>query len=98
MVASPKLSRWFYLSEQRNCRLAPQLPEDETPLVENTRGRPSKFTALQQQTIIELIKAHPRRPSIVKKEFAKAWPGLAVTAHNINSLKLKAIKAGNLKL
>jgi hypothetical protein len=110
MVASPKLSPWFYEYEQRNCRLTPHTvkpPQDEeapAPAPRRPPGfaagsRPHKvFTEPQRQTIIDLLRQHPRSPSTVQDKFAEVWPGLTVTRVTIHTIKHKAAEAGALKL
>lgn len=110
MGASPQLSPWFYEYERRNRRLPPRkddLPTarrgPEAPAPKRPRGfasgtAPKRLTEPQRQTIIDLIRQHPRRPSIVRKQFAQAWPGLTVSSVSINHIKRKAIEAGKLVL
>src|SRR5689334_20494363 len=104
MVASPKLSQWFYLYEQRNrpLRLEDLRHRPTAPAPPRRRGfapgNPQKrFTEPQRQTIIDLIKSHPRSPSTVAEEFAKAWPGLTVTKVTIHKLKREVVKLGALQ-
>ncbi|HEY1261752.1 MAG TPA: hypothetical protein VGF34_21085 [Stellaceae bacterium] len=112
MVASPKLSPWFYEYSARNRRLharEDQLPTvrrrqpERPPTTVKRRGAapgtaPPRLTERQRQTIIGLIRQHPRRPSIVKEQFAQAWPGLTVSSVSIHHIKRKAVAAGKLQL
>jgi hypothetical protein len=107
MSTSPKLSDWFYLFEQRNCRLAPRTvrPPEQAPAAPPAKprgvaaGSPRKvLTEPQRQTIIDLLQQHPRSPSTVREKFAEAWPGLTVTSVSIHTIKHKAIKTGKLQL
>jgi hypothetical protein len=62
-------------------------------------GKPRKrLNAEQHQTIIKLIETYPHRPSIVAKEFAKAWPGHTVSVPTVCIKEHNAIKAGKLQL
>ena len=64
-----------------------------------TGTRPQKrYTDAQRQTIIDLLKQHPRSPATVQEKFAEAWPGETVTSVTIHTIKHKAIEAGTLKL
>jgi hypothetical protein len=110
MVASPKLSQWFYLYEACNRplparddqlptgrRVSPAPPPRSRGFAADTRPR-KRFTEPQRQTILDLIREHPRSPSTVKEQFAEAWPDLTVTRVTIHKIKHKAIEAGKLQL
>jgi hypothetical protein len=108
MVASPKLSQWFYEYERRNRRL----PDAELPAARRRSPAPKparprgfapgsqprkRLTVQQRQKLIDLLKEHPRSPSTVAKEFAEAT-GVTVSTVTVCATRKKAIKAGTLEL
>jgi hypothetical protein len=112
MVASPKLSRWFYQYEALNRPLdAPRPPPPTTapptpPTPARPRqqqrgfptGRPRKrLTEQQRSTIIDLLKTNPHSPSTVAKKFTEA-AGVSVSTVTVFTIKRKAIKLGKLSL
>jgi hypothetical protein len=104
MVASPKLSRWFYEYEARNGPLRShsrsQPPTQPAPAKRRgvTAGARGKtLTDQQRQTLIDLIRSHPRSPSTVAEKFQQAT-GRTVTKVTIFQTKRKAIEAGTPQL
>jgi hypothetical protein len=102
MVASPKLSRWFYEYEARNDPLPPHSrsqpiapPARRPASAAAARGKP--LTDQQRQTLIDLIRSHPHSPSTVAEKFQQAT-GRSVTTVTIFQTKRKAIEAGTLQL
>jgi hypothetical protein len=107
MVASPKLSRWFYEYEARNDPLRPHSRSQPIapPALARRRAsaaaargaRGKSLTDQQRQTLIDLIRSHPHSPSTVAEKFQQAT-GRTVTKVTIFQTKRKAIEADTLQL
>jgi len=103
MVASPKLSKYFYEHEAGNGRLhatsdnsaRPPLP----PGPARRRGFPSgtsrkRLPEEQRQTIIDLLRTTPNAAAVARK-FAEATR-VTVSQVTVGSIKREAIKLGKL--
>ena len=103
MVASPKLSKYFYEREARNGGVH-ATPDNSArsplpPSPARRRGFPSgtsrkRLSEEQRQTIIDLLGTTPNAAAVARK-FAEATH-VTVSQVTVGSIKREAIKAGKL--
>jgi hypothetical protein len=106
MVASPKLSKYFYEYEQRNRRLpASDLSTAPTPPRRTARARGfsagtgsrNRLSGGQEQTIISLLQTM-HNAAAVRREFIKAGHGTVSTPTVCKLAKREGIPLGKLSL
>jgi hypothetical protein len=103
MVASPKLSKYFYEHEARNGRLH-ATPDNSArsslrPAPGRRRGMPAgtsrkRLSDEQRQTIIDLLETTPNAAAVAR-EFAEATR-VTVSAVAVGNIKREAIELGKL--